>query len=107
MIENRGSSRRREGGRAPRSTGPSLAPLPRLANRWPPLEILSAAQVEQILDAAFRVLEEAGLEIRSQAAREVFRRDGALVDDETQLVRLGRDIVEAKLAHVPERFVLH
>jgi trimethylamine--corrinoid protein Co-methyltransferase len=107
MIENRGSSRRRDGGRAPRSTGPSLAPLPRLANRWPPLEILSSEQLEQILVAAFRVLEEAGLEIRSSAAREVFRREGALVDDETQMVRLGRDIVEAKLRHVPERFVLH
>ena len=107
MSEPRASSRRRAGGRAPRSTGPSLAPVPRLANHWPPLEILSSAQVEQILVAAFRVLAEAGLEIRSVAAREVFRREGALVDEETQMVRLGRDIVEAQLAHVPERFVLH
>jgi trimethylamine--corrinoid protein Co-methyltransferase len=107
MIENRGASRRREGGRAPRSTGPSLAPLPRLVNRWPPLEILSATQLEQILIAAFRVLEEAGLEIRSLSARAIFRRAGALIDDETQMVRLGRDIVEAALAHVPERFDLH
>src|ERR1700724_2351509 len=97
------TSRRRDRGRAPRSTGPSLARLPRLVNRWPPLEILSSAQVEQILDAAFRVLEEAGLEIRSAAARAVFRREGALVDEETQMVRLGRDIVEAQMAQVPER----
>ena len=109
MTELEASSprRRRDSGRAPRSTGPSLAPLPRLANRWPPLEILSSEQLEQILVAAFRVLEEAGLEIRSPAARAVFRREGALVDDETQMVRLGRDIVEAKMAQVPERFVLH
>jgi trimethylamine--corrinoid protein Co-methyltransferase len=107
-IEASSRRRRRDGGvRAPRSTGPSLAPLPRLVNRWAPLEILSQDQVEQILAAAFRILEEAGLEIRSAAAREVFRRQGALVDDETQMVRLGRDIVEAQLAHVPERFVLH
>jgi trimethylamine---corrinoid protein Co-methyltransferase len=107
VSETRPASRRREGGRAPRSTGPSLAPLPRLVNRWPPLEILSAEQVERILVAAFRILEEAGLEIRSAAAREVFARAGALVDDATQIVRLGRDIVEAHLAHVPQRFVLH
>jgi trimethylamine---corrinoid protein Co-methyltransferase len=106
-IEARASSRRRPTSRGPRSTGPSLAPLPRLVNRWPPLEILSADQVEKILAASFRVLEEAGLEIRSTAARAVFKRSGALVDDETQMVRLGRDIVEAQLAHVPERFVLH
>jgi trimethylamine---corrinoid protein Co-methyltransferase len=107
MTEVPARSRRRGGGRAPRSTGPSLAPLPRLTNHFPPLEILSAEQVERILIAAFRILEEAGLEIRSSAARAVYRSAGALVDDETQLVRLGRDIVEAHLAHAPERFVLH
>jgi trimethylamine---corrinoid protein Co-methyltransferase len=107
MTEPRAGSRRREGGRAPRSTGPSLHPLPRLANRWPPLEILSTAQVEEILVAAYRVLEEGGLEIRSTAARAVFSAAGALVDEATQMVRLGRDIVEAQLAHAPARFVLH
>ncbi|HEY6516601.1 MAG TPA: trimethylamine methyltransferase family protein, partial [Steroidobacteraceae bacterium] len=71
--------RRRERGRGARSTGPSLAPMPRLTNSWPPLEILTAEQVERIVLAAFRVLEEAGLEIRSTAAREVYRRAGALV----------------------------
>ena len=107
MSETPSSPRRRERGRAPRSTGPSLAPLPRLVNPWPPLEILTAEQVERILLAAFRVLEEAGLEIRSAAAREVYRRAGALVDEETQIARLGRELVEAQLARAPERFVLH
>jgi len=68
---------------------------------------LTAEQVERILVAAFRILEEAGLEIRSPAAREAYRSAGALVDEETQMVRVGRDIVEAHLAHAPERFVLH
>jgi len=96
----------RRRGRAPRATGPSLAPLPRLENRWPPLEVLTAEQIERILHAAFRILEEAGLEIRSPAAREHFRSAGALVDEDTQLVRLGRDLVEAQLAHAPAQFVL-
>jgi len=100
-------SRRRDRGRAPRVSGPSLTPLPRLTNRFPPLEILSAEQLERIIAAAFRVLEEAGLEIRSAAVREVYRRAGAVVDETTQLVRLGRDLIEAQLASVPERFVLH
>ncbi len=99
--------RRRERARAPRSTGPSLAPLPRLTNPWPPVEILSAEQVERILLAAYRVLEEAGLEIRSAEAREVYRGAGALVDDDTQMVRLGRELVVAQLARAPARFVLH
>ncbi len=100
-------TRRRERGRASRSTGPSLAPIARLSNPWAPLEILTAEQVERILDAAYRVLEEAGLEIRNAAARDYYRHAGALVDDASQMVRMGRDIVEAQLAHAPERFVLH
>jgi trimethylamine---corrinoid protein Co-methyltransferase len=99
-------TRRRER-RAPRSTGPSLTPLPRLENPWPPLEVLTTEQVERILLAAFRVLEEAGLEIRSAPAREIYARAGALVDADSNTVRLGRDIVEAQLARVPGQFVLH
>src|SRR5256886_278602 len=94
-------------GRAQPSPGPALAPLPGLTNPWRPLKILTAEQVERILVAAFQVLEEAGLEIRSPAAREAYRRAGALVDESTQMVRLGRDMVEAHLADAPERFVLH
>jgi len=101
------SSRRRERGRAPRNTGPSLAPLPRLTNPWAPLEILTTEQVERILLAAFRVLEESGLEIRSAAARKVYLDGGAIVNEETQNVRLGRDVVQALLSGAPETFVLH
>jgi trimethylamine--corrinoid protein Co-methyltransferase len=82
-------------------------PLPRLANPWPPLEVLSADQVERIVDAAFRVLQESGIEIRSSAARAAFDRGGALVDDASQIVRLGREVVQSYLALAPEKFVLH
>src|ERR1700724_2713672 len=95
MTEVPATSRRRDRGRAHRSTGPSLAPLPRLTNRWAPLEILTAEQVERILAAAYQVLEQAGLEIRSPAARGLYCRARAVVDEATQMVRLGRDIVEA------------
>ena len=107
MPDAPASARRRDRGRAPRSTGPSLAPMPRLVHRWAPLEILTEEQLERILLAAFRILEEAGLEIRSPAAREIYARGGALVDEATQMVRLGREVIEAHLAHAPQRFVLH
>ncbi|HEY6484245.1 MAG TPA: trimethylamine methyltransferase family protein [Steroidobacteraceae bacterium] len=81
--------------------------MPRLVNRWAPLEILSTEQVERIMLASYRVLEESGLEIRSEVAREVYRKGGAAVDEATQLVRLGREVVQAHLAHAPARFVLH
>ena len=100
-------ARRRERPRVNRSTGAQLTPLPRLINRFPPVEVLSTEQVERIVIAAYRLLEEAGLEIRSARARDYYRKAGALVDDETHVVRMGRDIVEAHLSHAPAEFVLH
>jgi trimethylamine--corrinoid protein Co-methyltransferase len=107
MTEPAPAPRRRERARGARNTGPSTAALPRLVNRWAPVEILSAEQVERLIDASFRVLEEAGLEIRSAKARDIYRRAGAIVDDATEMVRLGRDIAQAQLAHAPETFVIH
>jgi trimethylamine--corrinoid protein Co-methyltransferase len=101
-------TRRRASPRGARSAGgPVLKPLPRLEVPWNPVELLSAEQVERVLNAAFRILEEAGLEIRGAEARAHYERHGALVDHETGIVRIGRDIVEAHLAHAPETFVLH
>ncbi len=107
MTDTPAAPRRRERTRAARSTGPTLSPIARLENPWAPLEILTAEQVERILLAAYRVLEEAGLEIRSAAARAVFTRAGALVDESTQIVRLGRELIEAQLKSAPAHFVLH
>src|SRR2546429_7661738 len=103
MTEVPATSRRRDRGRAQRSTGPSLAPLPRLTNPWRPLEILTAEQVERILVAAFQVLEEAGLEIRSPAAREAHRRVGARGGESTHMVRQGRHLEKAHRADLPRR----
>ena len=105
--ENTAPTRRRDRTRPPRSTGPSNDALPRLTNRWAPLDIFTTEQLERILDGAFRVLAEAGLEIRSAGARAIFARHGAIVDDATQMVRIGRDIVESCLDSAPETFVLH
>ncbi|SEE16609.1 trimethylamine---corrinoid protein Co-methyltransferase [Rhizobiales bacterium GAS191] len=105
-IENTPPVRRRE--RPVRGRGPvSTAPLPRLVNPWKPLELFEDGDVVRIIDAAYRILEEAGLEIRSAGARAIYRRNGALVDDETQMVRLGREVVAAHCGKAPERFVLH
>lgn len=100
-------SRGRSRGRAARAGGDTRPLLPRLVNRWAPVEVLSAAQVERIADAALRLMQEAGMEIRSRAARDAYRRHGCLVDEQTQIVRIGRDVAEAFLAQAPERFVLH
>jgi len=106
MTERRPGPRRRDEARL-RQTGASRTALPALRPLGPPLELLSVEQVERIVGTAFRILEELGIEIRSAAARSVYARAGALVDDDSQIVRLGRDLVEAQLQHAPSEFVLH
>ena len=104
-AEHTGRGGRRE--RGTRNTGASTPPMPRLSNRFAPVDILSPEQVERILDAAFTLLETDGMKIISRRARDLYRAHGVLVDDETQMVRLGRDIVEASLKTAPSSFVLH
>jgi trimethylamine---corrinoid protein Co-methyltransferase len=98
----------RRRGRGQRSSVQIIEPIAaRLENKWSPVEILSAEQLERIINAAHVILKDSGLEIRSQRARDIYRKGGAAVDDETQMVRIGRDVVEAHLKHAPRTFVLH
>lgn len=105
MSDTQPARRRERTGRS--RTAPSNAPLPRLENPWPPVEIFDAEGLARVLDAAYRILEEGGLEIRSARARDIYRRGGATVDEATHMVRLGREVVRAHLANAPEHFVLH
>ncbi|MBM3572461.1 MAG: trimethylamine methyltransferase family protein, partial [Alphaproteobacteria bacterium] len=83
------------------------AALPRLHNPWQPVELYSREDVARIIDTAHRILEDIGLEIRSARARAIFRRHGAMVDDDSQMVRIGREVVREFCARAPERFVIH
>jgi len=85
---------------------PAIRQLPwrQVENHHGPLPILDPAGVARIHDASIRVLEELGIEVWSQTARELFARAGAIVDGET--VRVGRDIIEEALASAPSSFTL-
>ena len=92
----------------PRSAETAAAThLPRLHNPWPPLDIFTPAQIARMLEAAYRVLEEIGMEIRAPAALAIYEKHGALVDHDTQIVRMGRDIVQHFCGLAPEKFVLY
>src|SRR5271165_6146778 len=73
--------RRRAGARPRRSIGrlPQL-PWAALRNPYPPMQVLSADQVEAIHRTSLRILEELGIELMSARARELFRAAGAKVD---------------------------
>ncbi|MGY9072247.1 MAG: trimethylamine methyltransferase family protein [Acidimicrobiales bacterium] len=90
----------------------STAPLPRIPqlpwrqveNSHGPLPILDPEGVDRIHDASIRVLEELGIELWSEEARQLFLDAGATVDGE--VVRVGRDIIEAALETAPSSFTL-
>ncbi len=78
----------------------------RLKNPFTPQKVFSDDQVAAIHATSLRALEELGMKVLLPEARERFKRAGALVDEESCMVRIGRDIVEATLATVPRSFEL-
>ena len=98
---------RRRGHAAPRSTGPSLTALPRrLENPFAPLPALSDEALAQVMAAAYRILDEGGMEFRSPGALDLMRRNGGRVSAD-EMVRLDPDLVRHYCALAPRRFVLH
>lgn len=104
-LEQQG--RRRSGRRAGSRIEQCAARLPRLELPWKPLDILSDETLQGVIAGAMEILEEAGLEIRSARARAIYKKHGCLVDEDSQIVRMGRDIVMSLLRQAPESFVIH
>jgi trimethylamine--corrinoid protein Co-methyltransferase len=73
-----------------------------LVNPFRPQTVFSEDQLVEIHDTALRVLEELGLLVHLPEARETYRRAGALVDEESRMVRIGRDIILEALAQAPK-----
>lgn len=86
---------------------PRHAPLAPLDNPWPPVEVLDADALQRIIAAAFRLIEEAGLEFRSARALAILKASGAEIDGDTQMARIGRDIVAHFVALAPAKIPLH
>ena len=100
--------RRREGGRARRSTTAPIDQLPWQVVRNPhaPMELLSADQVEAIHETSMRILEELGIELMSPRARALMRTAGAIVDEGSGNVRLDRGLINQALSSAPSSFTL-
>lgn len=77
-----------------------------LRNPFPQQPVFSEDEIAAMHDTALRVLEELGLRLLLPESREMFRRAGALVDEDSQMVRIGRDIIEAALATAPRSITM-
>ncbi len=96
----------RRGHRARRSVG-AIRQLPwqNIQNRLPPIEVLSADEVERILDAALTILETQGFRYLEPESRKLLQAAGA-EPLENQMLRLDRDLVMEKIALAPAEFGL-
>ena len=54
----------------------------------PRLSLLGPEEIEQIHQATLRILSEVGVEFGSAKARRLLKDSGALVDEETNIVRI-------------------
>ncbi len=101
-------TRRRQGGRGRRVDGSRIPQLPWLEvkNPYPPMEVLSADQLEAIHLTSLRILEQLGMEVMSPRALGILKKAGAEVDTPTRTVRVDRGLVESALKSAPALFAL-
>jgi trimethylamine--corrinoid protein Co-methyltransferase len=104
--------RRRSGGRNSALRGAG-APSARkvnyhtLKNPFTPQKVFTDDRIEAIHETSLRVLEELGMKVLLPQARELYQQAGATVDEDQEMVFIGRDMVEAALATAPKSFTLH
>jgi len=74
---------------------------------FPPLDLLSADEIESIHRSALAVLEEIGMDFLHDEARAILKNAGADVDPGSKRVRLPAALVEAQIGLAPKEFTLH
>ncbi|MDA7966374.1 trimethylamine methyltransferase family protein [Ruegeria sp.] len=101
------SARPSDGGR--RRRGPKTAPpasrdvnYRQLRNPFPQMEVFPADQIADMHETALRTLEELGVKTLLPEARRIFAQGGARVDEDSEMVFIGRDMVEAAVASAPK-----
>jgi trimethylamine--corrinoid protein Co-methyltransferase len=81
-------------------------PFARIENRYPPIQLLSADELQSIHVASLRLLQEVGMEVLHEESRRVLKSAGAEVDETNQRVRFAPELIEAFIAKAPPEFTL-
>ncbi|WP_281995903.1 trimethylamine methyltransferase family protein [Ruegeria faecimaris] len=98
-----------ERGRRRRGRGADAAPATnrkvdyrQLRNPFPVMEVFPADQIADMHETALRLLQELGIKVLLPEARSIFAKAGARVDVDSEMVFIGRDMVEAAVASAPK-----
>ncbi|UAB89459.1 trimethylamine methyltransferase family protein [Ruegeria sp. SCSIO 43209] len=73
-----------------------------LRNPFPQMEVFPTDQIADMHDNALRTLEELGVKVLLPEARRIYAQGGARVDEDSEMVFIGRDMVEAAVASAPK-----
>ncbi|MGB7318855.1 MAG: trimethylamine methyltransferase family protein [Planktotalea sp.] len=73
-----------------------------LKNPFPQMKAFSDDHIATMHEAALDMLERLGIKVLLPEARDAFRKAGAKVDESTEMVFIGREIVQAALASAPK-----
>ena len=101
----RGSVNRRER-RLAESAGIRQMRFAGVENRYRPIEVMSADEVEAIHHASLRLLRDTGMEIMHTESRKLRKAAGADVDEATQRVRFDPAMIEETIRTAPSSFTL-
>ena len=71
------------------------------------LNMFSDRDLEALHQNTLEIMSQTGLYVESRAARDIFQKGGALVNHETQIVRLPAYMVEEAINRAPAHFILH
>ena len=77
-----------------------------LRNPFPPIPVFPDDRIAAMHETALHVLEELGIKVLLPEARRIFKAGGARIDENAQMVFIGRDIVMAAIASAPKSFLL-
>lgn len=98
-----------ERGRRRRGRGVDAVPSPKrdvnyrqLRNPFPAMEVFPAERIADMHETALRTLQELGVKVLLPEARRLFAAGGARVDEDGEMVFIGRDMVEAAVASAPK-----
>lgn len=81
-------------------------PWQSVRNRWSPVEVLSADEVETIVDAALTILQTQGFRFLDDTSRVLLEKAGAEPVDDDGMTRLDREFVIEATANMPEQISL-
>ena len=82
-------------------------PFKAVQNPYPPMEILSADQIESIHQTSLKVLRDIGIRVESETALRLLKNIKADVDIDSKHVRFDPGLVEELVRDLPEEFTIH